>query len=60
MATRWKLKAEEEAFQVTKDGPFAFHTFRHGEVYEAIPEEEKHRFESLDPDKTKVKEVKSK
>ncbi len=46
MAIRWKLKDAENAFQVTEGG-FAYHTFRHGEVYDAIPEDYQDRFEAI-------------
>lgn len=44
---RFILKPEENEFQVTREGEFEFKTFRHGEVYEKIPEEEKERFEEV-------------
>lgn len=40
----YTLKKGEEAFQVM-DGPFAYHTFKHGVVYDRIPEEHKGKFE---------------
>lgn len=47
----WKLKDGQPAIQVTKEGPFAYHTFKPGELYKEIPEEEAHRFEKVDPEK---------
>ena len=41
----YRLKPSEEAFQVTREGPFEYHRFVHSEVYDSIPEEEKNRFE---------------
>lgn len=41
----WCLKLSEEAFQVTREGPFEYHRFVHFEFYDSIPEEEKNRFE---------------
>ncbi len=46
MAERWMLKDSENDFQVT-EGRFAYHTFKHGEVYDAIPEEYGDRFEAI-------------
>lgn len=45
--TRYKLKPKVPAFQVTAEGTFAYHTFKHGEVYEKIPPEQEHKFNSL-------------
>ncbi len=44
----WKLKAEENEFQVIREGKFEYHTFRHGEIYQEIPAEEKSRFEEVE------------
>lgn len=44
----YRLKKEVNEFQVTREGKFEFHTFRHGEVYEEIPEEDCHRFETTE------------
>jgi hypothetical protein len=43
----YRLKTNQSAFQVTREGPFEYHTFKHGEVYEKVPPEEIHRFNSL-------------
>ncbi len=43
----YKLKKSENAFQVTKEGPFEYHIFKHGKIYTSIPEEEKDRFEEI-------------
>jgi len=45
---RYRLKNSEPDFQVTREGRFEFHTFRHGEVYDEIPEEDRHRFETTE------------
>ncbi len=42
---RWKLKPGESDFQVTREGDFEYRTFKQGEAYERIPEEEADRFE---------------
>ena len=42
------LKVNCPAFQVTAEGEFEYHTFRHGEIYNKIPPEEAHKFESLE------------
>jgi hypothetical protein len=44
----WRLKATENSFQVTRDGPFEYRTFKHGEIYTEIPEEEADRFELIE------------
>lgn len=53
----YRLKPSEEAFQVTREGPFEYHSFVHSEIYDSIPEEEKKRFEVVKteaiPPKTK-------
>lgn len=41
----YRLKASEEAFQVTREGAFEYHRFVHFELYDSIPEQEKGRFE---------------
>lgn len=43
----YKLKEEAADFQVTRPGEFEYQTFKHGEVYENIPQEEKDRFEQI-------------
>ena len=43
----YRLKTSEEAFQVTREGPFEYHRFVHFELYDSIPEEEKKRFEVM-------------
>lgn len=45
----WRLKEKENAFQVTREGPFEYHRFLHGVAYEKVPEEEKNRFEEVMP-----------
>jgi hypothetical protein len=47
---KWKLKESENEFQVTREGPFEYKTFQHGDVYNAIPEEEQNRFEPANPE----------
>jgi hypothetical protein len=41
----YKLKEKENEFQVTKEGEFEYHHFKHGEIYDKVPIEEQHRFE---------------
>ena len=48
MAMAWKLKAEKNEFQVTREGKFEYHTFRHGEIYQEIPAEEESKFEEVE------------
>ena len=43
----YRLKASEPDFQVTREGEFAFHTFRSGVLYERVPEEDRDRFEVI-------------
>ncbi len=43
----YKLKPGQFGFQVTKEGEFEYKTFKPGEVYDRIPEEEKDRFEEI-------------
>lgn len=47
----WKLKPEENEFQVTREGEFEYRTFRHGETYAKVPEEEAPRFEKVGAEK---------
>lgn len=42
----FKLKDQYPAFQIV-EGPFAYHTFRHGQLYECIPEELEEKFEEI-------------
>ena len=44
---RWKLKPRESGFQVTREGPFEYQTFKSGETYDRIPPEEADRFEPI-------------
>ncbi len=44
----WKLKAGANEFQVTREGKFEYHTFRHGEIYKEIPAEEESKFEEVE------------
>jgi hypothetical protein len=44
----YKLKAKENEFQVTREGKFEYKHFKHGEIYESVPEEEKERFDYSD------------
>lgn len=41
---RWKLKADQNEFQVIREGKFEYHTFRHGEIYKEIPAGEESKF----------------
>ena len=41
---QYQLKQKEECFKVV-DGPCAGRHYRHGETYDEIPLQEKHRFE---------------
>jgi hypothetical protein len=43
----YRLKKNLPEFQVTREGPFEYHTFRHGVVYERIPEEDRSKFEPV-------------
>ncbi len=43
----WILKNSVNDFQVTREGEFEYHTFKHGEIYARIPKEEADRFEAL-------------
>jgi len=43
----WKLRKEENEFQVTREGVFEYHTFRHSEVYALIPKEDQNKFEEV-------------
>ena len=47
MKTLYMLKQTEAAFQVTAEGPFEYHTFRHGEAYKEVPPEEMHKFDKM-------------
>ena len=42
------LKANYPAFVVTAEGPFEYHKFRHGEIYDQVPPGEAYKFESLE------------
>ncbi len=44
----YRLKKDLPEFQVTREGPFEYHTFRHGEVYREIPPEEAQKFDVLE------------
>jgi hypothetical protein len=43
----YKLKVPENEFQVTREGKFEYHTFKHDVIYEEVPEEEKDKFEEI-------------
>ncbi len=43
----WRLKPAENEFQVTREGPFEYAKFIHGQAYGEIPPEEVHRFEEI-------------
>ncbi len=43
----YRLKKDLPEFQVTREGPFEYHTFRHGVTYDRIPEEDQDRFEPV-------------
>jgi hypothetical protein len=43
----YTLKPGQPAFQVTREGPFEYHTFKQGEIYEKVPPEEINRFDIL-------------
>jgi len=43
----YTLKPGQPAFQVTREGPFEYHTFKRGEIYEKVPPEEIHRFDPV-------------
>ena len=42
------LKSNCPDFQVTAEGEFEYHTFRHGETYDKIPPGEAKKFDSLE------------
>ena len=42
------LKANYPPFQVTAEGEFEYHTFRHGEIYDKVPPGEAYKFDSLE------------
>lgn len=44
----FRLKDSENEFQATKEGKFEFRSFRHGKVYDEVPPEEAHRFETTE------------
>jgi hypothetical protein len=44
----FRLKKESYEFQVIREGKFEYKHFKHGEVYEEIPDEEKERFETIE------------
>jgi len=46
MKTIYRLKQKEAAFQITEEGPFAYHTFRHGEGYADVPAVYRVRFDA--------------
>jgi hypothetical protein len=43
----YRLKTNQPEFQVTREGSFEYHTFKHGEIYEKVPPEEIHRFDPV-------------
>ncbi len=43
----FKLIEGQPAFQVTREGPFEYHTFEPGKIYTSIPSEEADRFEEI-------------
>jgi hypothetical protein len=42
----YRLKKSELAFQVTREGKFAYRRYKHGETYSEVPPEDAHRFEN--------------
>jgi hypothetical protein len=42
------LNPRFEEFQVTREGPFASHRFKHGVPYEVVPSEEKFKFDEVE------------
>ena len=44
---RYQLKPQFPAFQVTREGEFEYHHFKHGEIYQKIPDPERDRFEEV-------------
>ena len=40
----FKLKEKENEFQVTKEGEFEYHRFKHGIIYDQVPPEHLDRF----------------
>ena len=51
----YRLKKDLPEFQVTREGEFEYHTFKHGVIYERIPEEDRSRFEPVVTDSEKDK-----
>jgi hypothetical protein len=41
----FKLKKEENAFQVLREGKFEYRRYEHGKAYDEVPPEDAHRFE---------------
>jgi hypothetical protein len=41
----FKLKKEENAFQVMREGKFEYRRYEHGKPYDEVPPEDAHRFE---------------
>lgn len=46
----YKLKPTENAFQVTREGKFAYRSYRRGEIYDEVPPEDVDRFEKIGPE----------
>ena len=44
----YRLKKEENAFRVCREGKFEYHRFEHGKTYDEVPPEDAHRFETTD------------
>ena len=41
----YTLKPGQPEFHVTREGPFEYHRFKRGEIYDKVPPEEIHRFD---------------
>lgn len=48
----YRLKNGQPDFDVV-DGPFAGKQYRHGQDYDIVPPDQKHRFEEVPPAETK-------
>jgi len=51
----FKLKEKENAFQVTREGAFEYHTFEHGETYDKVPDQDRDKFDELKAESSKLK-----
>jgi hypothetical protein len=45
---QYQLKKTTNEFQVTREGEFEYHRFKHGVVYDKVPPEEADKFETIE------------